>query len=172
MELWNSVVGAEGFYEVSNVGRVRSITRMVLVGFGCKRLHVGRVLKQFARQGYLVVNLSVEGIKWSIETHRLVLEAFTGLPPMYHEACHGNGIRSDNRIENLRWDTRAANMRDMDAHGKRCKGEASPNAKLTEELVRMIRSSDESSAEISLRVGVSPEAISKARRRFTWKHVA
>lgn len=72
------------------------------------------------------------------KVHRLVLEAFVGPKPAGLQACHANGIRTDNRPCNLRWDTYAGNLADRDRHGS-VKGERNGRAKLTAKDVADIR---------------------------------
>lgn len=75
----------------------------------------------------------------SVLGHVLVLRAFVGECPDGMEGCHGNGDRSDNRLDNLRWDTCKANQQDAVEHGTKPKGASHYNAKLTESDVRAIR---------------------------------
>lgn len=120
-EEWQPVVGYEGFYEVSNLARVRSLSRYITQRgrYGMITRPVrGRVLRQTIRDGYCTVSLcngETEKIK---RVHRLVLEAFVGPCPDGMEGCHGNDVRTDNRIENLRWDTPSANNVDYVRHGR------------------------------------------------------
>lgn len=76
--------------------------------------------------GYLAVRLCKKGVKYATTVHRLVLETFVGLCPDSMEACHNNGIRDDNRLGNLRWDTRKNNQRDRIKHGTDSKGKNNP----------------------------------------------
>lgn len=115
---WLPIVGYEGAYEVSRDGRVRSLTRMVRCGSGTGYI-TGREMKTFlsADGRYPTVKLSLNGKKKSHLVHRLMLEAFDGPCPPGLEGCHRNDIPTDNRIENLRWDTRESNMRDVVLNG-------------------------------------------------------
>lgn len=116
-EKWLPVVGWEGIYEVSDYGRVRSLDRTVETGNGRRALR-GRILRPgINRHGYLGVVLRRPGVKKSERVHRLVLTAHVGAPREGDEACHGNGNRQDNRLVNLRWDSRSANIRDNVRHG-------------------------------------------------------
>lgn len=116
------MVGWEGMYEVSNLGRVKSLARMVTAGGRSgvtrhinlpNRIVSGSTLKT----GHILVALSLNGKVHHRYVHRLVLEAFVGPAPQGHECCHYNGNGSDNRLENLRWDTRSANHLDKVRHG-------------------------------------------------------
>lgn len=112
-EEWRPVVGYEGFYEVSSLGRVRSLDRY----FG-RRLYQGRVLKAITiTGGYQSVNLCVNGEIRKGGVHLLVMAAFVGPKPHGMHTCHNNGDPGDNRLENLRYDTPSANGLDSVKHG-------------------------------------------------------
>jgi len=120
MEEWRAVVGWEGLYEVSNMGRVRSLTRKVAFGRGW-RIAEGKVLKPVPMRGsayYRIVNLQSPERRNSTRTIAwLVLEAFVGPRPPKYDSCHGSGGTLDDRLENLRWDTRKENIIDQIRHG-------------------------------------------------------
>lgn len=105
-EKWLPVVGFEGKYEVSDHGQVRS-------------LQMGVVLRLIVKRGYHKVVLSQCGVKKLHSVHRLVLSAHVGTCPDGMEACHNNGIKTDNRVENLRWDTHSENILDSVRHGRK-----------------------------------------------------
>lgn len=107
-EVWVPVSGYAGLYEVSSLGRVRSLDRVVEIhGMNCKRLLRGRVLKpKYAPCGYLQVALSAENKQRYAYIHTLVCEAFIGpRPSKGHQVDHINADRTDNRLSNLRWVT-------------------------------------------------------------------
>ena len=117
-EEWRPVVGYEGSYEVSDMGRVRSLDRTTDRG----RKWKGRMMSPSALQNcYLVVTLWRDGSQRTPLVHRLVLEAFAGPQPELHESLHRNGGRQDNRAANLRWGTHAENQRDQIKHGTHAK---------------------------------------------------
>jgi hypothetical protein len=109
-EVWKPVVGF-GYYSVSNFGRVMSEKRMVKHRGGMIA-RGGRVLKPGKHTcGYRTVGLYTNGR--SVITryiHRLVLDAFIGAQPEM-DVNHKNGIKEDNRLENLEWVTRKENIR-------------------------------------------------------------
>lgn len=104
-EQWRPVLNYSG-YEVSNHGRVRSLKAKEI-----------RLLRTTSRYGYPSVVLSVKCHKTNKPVHGLVLEAFIGPRPSGMQCCHGNGVRNDNRLTNLRWDTPKANAADKVGHG-------------------------------------------------------
>lgn len=114
-EQWLPVVGYEGYYEVSDHGRVRSIDRRVADG----RTFRGRMLAHWVRDsGHHIVTLSVGGAHAQRYVHVMVLEAFVGARPDGYEGCHYDGTPANNRLANLRWDTASANAYDAVRHGQ------------------------------------------------------
>lgn len=117
-EIWKPVVGYEGYYEVSSAGRVRSVDRFIRNSRGSRVFLPGKVISPFLLSGrYLAVGLCRDSVLRKKSIHRLVLEAFSGAPHPGDEACHNNGVSTDNRVENLRWDTRSRNTTDQVSHG-------------------------------------------------------
>jgi len=120
-EEWRPVVGYEGLYEVSTLGRVQSVDRWVVHRLGeteYAHFYEGRTLAQgVARKGYRTVGLSRHGVKKLFRVHRIVLEAFVGRRPAQMECRHKNGDPSDNRLVNLCWDTSSENNFDRVRHG-------------------------------------------------------
>lgn len=168
MEEWKAIAGWVGYYEVSNLGRVRSLARIAKDG----RKVRGRILKPGGIK-YLIVGLS-NGQVTDAPVHRLVLEAFKGPCPPGLEGCHGDGDSKNNRLSNLRWDTRAANAADTTKHARRCppRGEDTAAAKLTDCLVRKVRADTMlSNREWSRRLGVSHNVIGAVRNNTAWVHV-
>ncbi len=173
-EIWKPVVGYEGFYDVSNLGRVRSLPRVV-ISRGGTRVSPGRILKDSCPQrNYHMVILFKHGLSKTIAVHRLVLIAFVGSPPNGHEAFHWNGHGKDNRLANLRWDTRKANRDDDVRLNVRKRGEQRAWAKLNIEKVKQLRervASGESMNKVAITYGVHPGTIGKICRHEKWNHV-
>ena len=112
------IVGWEGFYEISNLGRVRGVSRSIAMRDGRTYTKESLVLKEQWGRGYATVRLRKPGVQQAIRIHREVLKAFVGPCPPGMEACHNNDVRQDNRLENLRWDTRSANHIDAVSNGR------------------------------------------------------
>ncbi len=133
MEIWKQVPGYGGFYEASNLGRIRSKDRIVEKFCGLHK----KVVKQFYKSrllnpsksdkyGHMSVHLGYDKKRINVLVHKLVLLAFVGPAPEGTECCHNNGIASDNRIENLRWDSHANNNADRKRHGNYATGKRHP----------------------------------------------
>lgn len=184
-ENWRPVAGFEGVYEVSDLGRVRSLDRVQEYQRGSltiKRLHKGRILSPCSSLGYPSVNL--RGIQTKL--HRIVCVAFHGEPGPNQEVLHKDGSRTNSRADNLRWGTRSENIEDMFLHGvirrrapkktirQPACGEKQHLAKLTGPIVREMRklaAAGESSASIARQFGVAHKTAWRAIVRQTWKHI-
>lgn len=107
-ERWLPVVDWGDRYEISDLGRIRSVL-------------TGAILKPFktqpAKTDHLSIYLHRNGNKKLRTIHTLVLEAFVGPRPPGLYGCHQNDIGDDNRPENLRWDTQSSNIRDSVRNG-------------------------------------------------------
>jgi|LGOV01.1.fsa_nt_gb hypothetical protein len=109
-EVWKDVVGYDG-YNISNKGRIRSLDKMIKIGNKSQFLRKGRLLKlQKDRALYLRIRIFKNGIRKSVRLHRLVAIAFIPNSFGKREVNHINGIRCDNRVENLEWLTKSENM--------------------------------------------------------------
>lgn len=107
-EIWKAIAGYEGRYEVSNMGRVRSLDQMVKHPTGSLKRWRGRVLKATVYStGYPMVNLGSNKIARSV--HRLVAKAFIPNPENKPHVNHLNGIKLDARSTNLEWCTPSEN---------------------------------------------------------------
>lgn len=103
-EIWKSVLGFEGYYEVSNIGNVRSCDRYVKCSRGGNyRLWKGKVLRQTkaSTRGYMQVHLSKKGVISAVYVHRLVAESF--LLERNETVNHIDGDKTNNKLENLEW---------------------------------------------------------------------
>lgn len=113
MENWKSVKGYEGYYEVSDLGRVRRLGRFVKTGIKHSdfKLHKGHILKQAKkRRGYYSVDLCKDGKVKTISVHRLVATAFLPQGEGQTQVNHKNANKNDNRAANLEWCTPQENV--------------------------------------------------------------
>lgn len=124
-----------------------------------------RLRPAIGSSGYLEVALCIDGKPKTFRVHRLVLEAFKGAPPIGMEALHGNGDRTDARLENLRWGTRAENCVDAVRHGTIRSGASARGAKLSNSQRAEICASAEKQSALATKYGVSQATISKVMRQ-------
>lgn len=104
VETWLPVIGYEELYTISNFGNIRSIHY--------KGGNIIKILKPQLnkRLGYLYINLWKNNERKGKRLHKLVAEAFILNPEKKGDVNHINGIKTDNRVENLEWNTRSENM--------------------------------------------------------------
>jgi hypothetical protein len=147
-EVWRDIPDYEGRYQVSDMGKIRSLDREEPYNRwknGGLRTIKGRVRKQTwggpPKSKYLGFSVkSGDGRVHFLKTHLCVLNAFTGdRPSAKHDGCHCDGDRSNNELTNLRWDTKSANNQDKKLHGTSQEGEKNPSSKLTESDVLSIK---------------------------------
>lgn len=168
-EQWKDIVGYEGLYQVSDMGRVKSLPRQTTSGI---------ILKSAIRHesGHLGVTLCKNGKRKTYCVHQLILITFVGFCPNGMECCHNNGIKTDNRLNNLRYDTHSNNILDSVKHGTHVdsKGEKHGSSKLTEQQVKEIRelaiSGEYTPKMIAKMFEISPKTVSniKLRKRWGW----
>jgi hypothetical protein len=176
MDSWKSVVGFEGVYSVSDVGRVRFDQdrggwRKIAAG---EMVAVGRDL-----DGYAIAPLSRIGEREkrrSYRVARLVAAAFLGPAPFPKaQVNHKNGIRSDDAVENLEWVTCKENIRhSMRALGRDYRGENSSLARLTAQQVLEIRQlafEGYTFRDLGKLYGVTNVNIANIARGKTWTNV-
>lgn len=113
-EAWKPVRGHEGRYEVSDLGRVRSLPQITSDG---RRLGTKVLCGRPQRSGHLSVPLTSASACRNALVHRLVLIAFVGPPPPGMHALHSDGDPANNRLSNLRWGTPSENSFDAVRHG-------------------------------------------------------
>ncbi len=104
IEIWKDIEGYEGLYQVSNLGRVKSLPKQHRYGSKSERiLQCGKTKKQKLAIDYPSVILCKNGTYKSIRIHRLVALHFIENPENKESVNHINGIKNDNRVENLEW---------------------------------------------------------------------
>lgn len=174
MELWLSIPGFNG-YEVSSIGNVKSSDKNCILKGG-KFVRKGKILKSSNNGGYRQVVLYANNITpVTIKVHRLVALAFIPNPENKETVNHKNGIKNDNRVENLEWATRSENTKHKYIIGiDSNKGTRHPNSKLTEKDVLKIRTFTtdiKTRISLSIRYGVSTSHIFSIQTRKSWKHI-
>lgn len=117
-ERWLPIPGWEPLYQVSDKGRVRSLYRTIVCKNGVRKPKPGRILKASPSDGgHLFVKLYDGGRYRGAPVHLLMMEAFVGPCPEGMEVLHHNDVPDDNRLDNLRYGTRSANVLDMVRNG-------------------------------------------------------
>lgn len=170
-EKWRAIEGYEGFYEVSNLGRVRSLSKIVRANDGYK-ISDGKLLKPYLKNEYPRYCLCREGKEVYFHVHTLVAKAFvlgTG-----QVVRHLDGNPMNNHFTNLAWGSYKDNEADKKLHGTYVFGEKHHNSILNEKLVKEIRelySRGFSQIKISRFLSINRGTIGHVVRGESWSHV-
>jgi len=170
------IPGYEYEYQIDTDGNVYSFKKTRGLKFVGEKLKPG----SSSRYGHQHVYLN----KKPFLVHRLVLETFVGKCPDGMECCHNDGVASNNKLENLRWDTRSNNAKDAVKHGTSnlklgnkigsMKGEDNPKSKLTEEdviMIRMFLDDRISQRKIAKQFDVCKSTIGFIKSGSSWSHI-
>lgn len=174
-EEWRAIPGHEGAYEVSNLGRVRSLDRVVRKTTGPARYR-GRVLRpaRRTRGSYLSVVLADAGELRPWLIHELVAVAFIGPRPGGAWIAHDDGDPTNNTAANLRYDSPKGNHADKLRHGTLKHSERHHNARLSSSDVSEIRGrrKRERGIDLAVEFGAHPNHIYRICARKRWRHAA
>ena len=170
-EIWRDVVGYEGLYEVSNMGRIKSLPRKVNIGNSKNRLTTEKNLKPEKSYGYLRLVLNNNNIQKHYLIHRLVAQAFIPNPENKSDINHIDSNRSNNIISNLEWVTRKENMEHCIKMGRNNRGEKQGSSVLKEKDIIKIRKSKLSIKTLADKFNVSKGNIYHILKKETWKHI-
>lgn len=169
--MWLPVKGFERTHEVSDEGQVRSLPRPS----SRNRFFSGQVLSLRAdKDGYLRTTLHADGRRTLKGVHRLVLETFVGPCPEGKQACHNDGIKTNNVPSNLRWATPKENTADKNLHGTLLKGERNGSCKFSEDTIKRVltlRAAGVKYRHITELTGVGSQYAWDVVHGHAWRHL-
>lgn len=178
MEQWKDIKDYQGLYMISDIGRVKSLGRTMILPTGGILNLKERILRQRVNKGYMIVGLSKRSKKFSVKVHRLVAEAFIENPENKKQVNHKFGNKKDNRVISLEWATGHENMKHSFANGFHVspakKGESNGRSKLTNSKVKRIRAlslQGKSLRVLGEKYKVSSTLIAMIIKRKAWSHV-
>jgi hypothetical protein len=159
-EQWKPIIKFEGLYEISSLGRIRSVSR--------KNSLVDRIMKiSYDNYGYAKTNLCKDGKMKFVRVHRLVAVAFVPNPTGRPHVNHIDGDKGNPVASNLEWVTRSENHKHAFLNGF----QTVPTTKLTKELVMGIVKSTKGPTELAKIYGVTNRTICQIRCGDTWNHI-
>lgn len=182
-EIWKDVKGYEGHYQISSAGIVRSLDRQVSQWNESAKRVTSRLQKSiymspfYDKDGYLKVQLTRNGERHKFFLHRLVALNFIPNPENKPEVNHKDGVKDNNNLPNLEWNTTSENQRHAIANKLyvTAKGEDSGQAKLKEVEVREIHdlwaSGEVTQEYLSQKFGVRTGTISRIVNGIRWRHI-
>jgi hypothetical protein len=177
-EVWKDVKGYEGVYKISNFGRIRSLDRIVVQKDGREVPYKGKIrIPSLCVHGYFKISIQTKGFRKFVGVHRLVAKAFIPNPENLPFVNHKNGVKTDNRLENLEWCTASYNTQHAYDLGITYapKGENHPKSKLTDNDILFIselyKTKSFTQKEIGVIFNVNHSLISRVVRNKRWKHV-
>lgn len=166
-EEWRPIKHPEGLYEVSNMGRIRSLR---FINGKTNRLRTVPLVRKPVRQntGYLCVLLSDGPYRKIRSVHTLVLEAFVGPRPEGYEAAHLDGNPENPELTNLKWVTHIENQSHRIQHGTHCRGERNHRTRISEATAREIlklKAQGVRQKDICERFGLAKHFVQECGRR-------
>jgi len=173
-ERWLPMKRHESTYEVSNLGRVRSLSRRLIKKDGRPYSVKSRDRRGTLVSGYPAVLVKENGAQYCVSCHVAVLRTFVGEPAPGEESRHLDGNRRNPRLGNLAWSSHLVNMHDQDRHGTKLKGESHPNSILTEMQVLSIRARTdlgEPARAVAKSLGLGASTVKRIRNGQSWTHI-
>lgn len=176
MEVWKDIEGYEGFYQVSNFGRVKSLEKEFKAGrsYGL-RMMKERILKHGTNSGgYQVVVFSKDEKKRSFSVHRIVAETFIPNPECKKEVNHIDGNKTNNHVDNLEWSTRSENI----LHAYKMNLQDAPKKKIDQfdkvgKFIKSYNSLTEASKELNIclkTISNNLKGRNKSAGGYVWKY--
>lgn len=182
MEQWKDIKQYEGIYQISNYGKVKSLTRIVMRKNGARYIKERMLKLQTIKTGYHYIALHKNNKIINMYVHRLVALYFLNNPNNYLQVNHKDGNKTNNYMDNLEWVTCSENHKHAYAIGLKksskgksyTKGEDIFQSKLTETDVREILDLLQTNIiqqKIAQQYGISQAQVSHIKNNQAWKHI-
>jgi len=180
-EEWKDVVGYEGLYQVNKFGAVRSLDKLRTITYTTGTIATmnfsGKVLSpKTEKSGYITQSITNSGVRKTIKVHRMVAMAFIPNPENKPQVNHKNGIKSDNRVENLEWVTTFENRQHAYDTGLQKPTSGTINGMCTHsdreiEFIKIQYALGMRQIDIANNYGFSPSMVNLIVKNKAWKHI-
>jgi hypothetical protein len=177
-ESWKSITDYEEFYQISNLGRVKSLSRTIINVKGFVHKRKERILRNYSvSKGYLAVDLAIGKKRHCPKVHRLVALEFIPNPNNYPQVNHIDGDKTNNKVNNLEWCTCKYNINH--AHKNKltnpAKGTSHGRCVLTEEqvlnIIREYKTGDIFQYQLADKYNISQGQVYNIVSGKQWKHL-
>jgi len=169
-EIFKDIIGYEGSYQISNLGKVKSLSRLVDNHSGFKKKLKEKFLKtHISKTGYFIVDLKLNSNRVTFKVHRLIAIHFIPKINGKDYVNHINGVKTDNSIINLEWCTISENNKHAIEIGlKNDKGYNNSRSKLTKENLLEIRNSNLKIKDLAVKYNVNYSTILRVKKNKTY----
>ncbi len=164
-EIWKDIVGYEGRYQVSNLGNVKSLDRVVINRWG-NMVRNGAMMKPSKLNRYYNINLMTDGKLKCFKVHRLIAIAFIPNELNLSQVNHKDGDRYNNNVNNLEWVTQSENMQ----HAKRMGLRPDLTEDQTVEIKNKYLSTKITMSDLAKEYNVSKSTICGVVNNYNWKN--
>jgi len=176
-EIWKDIPDYEGFYQASNLGKIKSLPRTWIVRNGGLHITKEKTLKDSATRGYRQISLCKNNKPRRHAVHRLIIMSFQGKSKL--QVNHIDGDKANNNLNNLEYCTSSENLKHSYALGLQDKkGEKHHFAKFTNKQILDIREKNKSKnmkigywKELSEKLNVHPNTLYAIRKNINWRHI-
>lgn len=177
-EIWKPIEGYEELYGISNYGRIKSYNKTITDSTNKERFWKEKILKlNILKSGYCIIHLYKNRKRKAFFIHKLVIENFSDKYLDKNCVNHKNGLKYDNRLENLEWVTYKENMKHAIKNGlfNNVLGENHYNSRLNNKIIKQIREEYIPHIfgwlKLAKKYNTTHQNIGKILKRKSWKHI-
>jgi hypothetical protein len=175
-EIFMDVIGYEGLYQVSNLGRVKGLPKQVKMPNGSLKFYTEYIKKScISKTGYERMTLNKNGVRRNHTIHKLVYDSFIGIKIKKHQINHIDGNKLNNKINNLEYITASENIKHAFRIGlkKSFLGNTHANSKISRDVAIKIKYDHKNlyQWQVAEKYNVSQQLVGLIRSGKRWPHI-